>query len=163
MKDRHFLDSFKTMLHPLLHHHHHHHNHPLLHRHYHHNHIWADIGPKAAWPAVLRMQASAGAITVARPLYPTPSTLRRACRYVVVIVATQDSDMLVEVIAHPLESKYLSSSSVAADSIITSYACAAATPATPEILKHLESPCLRLCSFIATHCQVELRSTSLPH
>jgi hypothetical protein len=80
----------------------------------------------------------------------------------VVIVATQDNDMLVEVVAHPLESKYLSGSSVAAASIIASYASAAAAPATPEVLKHLESPCLRLCSFIATQCQVELSSKALP-
>ncbi len=77
-------------------------------------------------------------------------------RYVVVIVATADADMLVEVVAHPLESKYLSSSSSSSNpsAIIASYASAAAAPAPPELKKQMETPCLKLAAFVATHCQV---------
>jgi hypothetical protein len=78
----------------------------------------------------------------------------RETRYVVVIVATADSDMLVEVVAHPLQSKYMIGSSGAPNSIITAYASAAAAAAIPELLKQIEAPCLKLCAFLATHCQV---------
>jgi hypothetical protein len=62
--------------------------------------------------------------------------------------------MLVEVIVHPLESKYVIGSSGAPNAIITAYASAAAAPAIPELLKQIETPCLKLCAFLATHCQV---------
>jgi hypothetical protein len=60
----------------------------------------------------------------------------------------------VEVVAHPLQSKYMIGSSGAPNSIITAYASAAAAAAIPELLKQIETPCLKLCAFLATHCQV---------
>ena len=62
--------------------------------------------------------------------------------------------MLVEVVTHPLQSKYVIGSSGAPNSIITAYASAAAAPAIAELLKQIETPCLKLCAFLATHCQV---------
>ncbi len=89
------------------------------------------------WPAALTSRGSA------EPL-----------RHVVVIVATSDADMLVEVVAHPVASKYPSGGGGEPPSIVASYAAAAAAAAKPETMKSLEAPCLKLCSFIATHCQV---------
>jgi hypothetical protein len=69
--------------------------------------------------------------------------------------------MLVEVVAHPVDSKYISSDAIDPDSVITSYAGAAASPATPDILKHLEAPCLKLCMFIAVNCQVKWNKSAI--